>query len=70
MPRGGLHRHRRAKYGGGKGECAFGGCTKKMAGTIWKTCATQGGLGYCTYSSECLTPALKLGGNCTKHTSK
>ena len=66
-----------AKHGGGLGECVFGGCTNKMVSTKWKTCKTHGGKGYCTYSEEgedvlagrCLTPAIKWGGNCTRHTT-
>ena len=56
----------------------FGGCTNKMVGNMWKTCITHGGKGYCAYLSEegdvlerkCLTPAIKWGGNCYKHTGK
>ena len=59
-----------AKHGGGERGCVFGGCTNKMVGSMWKTCGTHGGLGYCAYSPECLTPARTWGGNCHKHTSK
>ena len=67
------------KHGGGPGECVFGGCTNMM-GCKWKTCSAHGGKGYCAYvpgggmffERECwtpaVTPALKWGGNCTKHT--
>ena len=67
------------KHGGGPGECVFGGCTNQMVGSMWKTCVTHGGLGHCAYTEEggddvlagkCLTPAIKSGGNCRKHTSK
>ena len=57
-----------AKHGGHRDECVFGGCTNQRVGTKWHTCTTHGGRGYCAYSLECLTPALKWGGNCTKHT--
>ena len=67
-----------SKHGGGPGECVFGGCTNQQTGRKWKTCAAHGGIGYCTYSEpgadilagKCLTPAIKWGGNCRKHTSK
>ena len=43
-----------------------------------KTCTTYGGFEYCAYLSEeggvlerkCLTPAIKWGGNCKRHTGK
>ena len=66
------------KHGGGPGECVLGGCTNKMVSNKWKTCITHGGRGYCAYTEEggggiltskCLTPAIKWGGNCRKHTS-
>ena len=58
------------KHGGGAGECFFQGCTNKMV-SMWKTCITHGGKGYCS-KSDCWTPALKYGANtnCRKHTSK
>ena len=67
-----------AKHGGGKGECVFGGCTNKRTESMWRTCKTHGGNRYCAHLTEegdvlerkCLTPALKWGGNCYKHTSK
>ena len=66
------------KHGGGPGKCVFGGCTNVMKSTKRKTCHTHGGLGYCNYTEpggdillgKCLTPAIKWGGNCKKHTGK
>ena len=61
-----------AKHGGCRDECVFGSCTNQQMGGMWHTCVTHGGKGYCTYilAGKCLTPAIKWGGNCRKHTPK
>eukprot|EP00729_Bicosta_minor_P010318 gene10318-biopygen12109 len=55
------------KHGGGPGQCYASNCTKLIVG-MWKTCAEHGGYGECKHPSDCMCPAVKVGGNCKKHT--
>eukprot|EP00729_Bicosta_minor_P019574 gene19574-biopygen9469 len=57
------------KHGGRSDKCWIPGCTNRKYGVL-KICQKHGGSGYCLHPSGCITPALKYGANCWKHTKK